>query len=98
MACTCRVLKPVQITKYSVNVPRLERSKTVIAEAFLFCAASTARRTALGKVSNFTCGSFTWKGSPVEALLKNVFLDARGYKSMYGLASMSSLACFRGRD
>src|SRR5215470_16340841 len=96
MACTCGVLKPVQITKNSVKVPMPERSKTVMAEAFLFCAASTARRTALGRVSSFTCRSFTWTGSPVEALLKNVFLNARGNKPMNGLAAMSALASFRG--
>src|SRR5258708_1974730 len=98
MACTCGVLKPVQITKYSVNVPRPERSRTVMAEAFLFCAASTARRTAWGRVSRFTCGLFTCKGAPIEALVKNVFLNGGGNKSMNGLAAIGALAGFRGGD
>src|SRR5262249_13749858 len=31
-------------------------------------------------------------------LLKNVFLDARGYKSMYGLAAIGAFAGFGSRD
>src|SRR5258706_4006597 len=127
MACTCGVLKPVQITKNSVNVPRAERSKTVMAEAFLFCAASTARRTVRGSVSSLTwirspvlCHLLELQDatttqqagaqlaaalraaetpvSPVKALLKNVFLNARGNKSMNGLAALGAFARFRGGD
>src|SRR5246127_4900488 len=53
IACTCGVLKPVHTTKYSVKVPILLRSSTVIAEAFLFCIASMTRRTALGRFVKF---------------------------------------------
>ena len=35
---------------------------------------------------------------PVKALLKNVFLNARGNKSMNGLAALGAFARFRGGD
>ena len=38
------------------------------------------------------------QGSPVEPLLKNVFLNARGNKSMNGLAALGAFARFRGGD
>src|SRR6266436_8990966 len=53
MACTCGVLNPVQTTKYSVKVPILLRSSTVMAEAFLFCMAPMTRRTVLGRFVKF---------------------------------------------
>src|SRR6266481_6970064 len=53
MACTCGVLKPVHTIKYSVKVPILLRSSTVMAEAFSFCMASMTRRTALGSFVKF---------------------------------------------
>src|SRR5260221_5162690 len=53
MACTCGVLKPVHTTKYSVKEPMPLRSSTVMADAFLSCMASTARRTAWGSLFKF---------------------------------------------
>ena len=51
-----------------------------------------------GKSFEFHLESFTCLSSPVESLLKNVFLNARGNKSMDGLAAMGPLAGFRGGD
>src|SRR5262249_11601178 len=49
-----------------------------------------------GKGVDFHLDSFTSRTLPVEALLKNVFLDARGYKPMNGLAAVGAFARFRG--
>src|SRR5262249_2195245 len=46
----------------------------------------------------FHLESFTSRTSPVQALLKNVFLDARGYKSVYGLAAMGAFSSLGGGD
>src|SRR5262249_16638077 len=46
----------------------------------------------------FHLESFTSRTSPVQALLKNVFLDARGNKPMNGLAAMGAFSGFRGGD
>ncbi len=51
-----------------------------------------------GKGFEFHLSSFTFWGSPVESLLKNVFLNARGNKSMNGLAAVGAFAGFRGGD
>src|SRR5262249_44891816 len=51
-----------------------------------------------GKGVDFHLDSFTSRTLPVEALLKNVFLDARGYKPMNGLAAVGAFARFRGGD
>src|SRR5260221_8211942 len=67
MACTCGVLKPVHTTKYSVKEPMPLRSSTVMADAFLSCMASTARRTAWGSLFKFKSIGLVYECIPQRA-------------------------------
>jgi len=62
----------------------------------------TPKRDDHAKLGSSVLRPYEWppkpQGSPVEPLLKNVFLNARGNKSMNGLAALGSFARFRGGD
>src|SRR5713226_708159 len=104
MACTCRVLAPVQIKKKSVNEATVLRSRSTRSVAFFSPAACAATNTASsGSMVDASCERGCLfalppiKLPPVQFVLLNVVSHARLHESVnrFVVANPSSYFCRR---
>src|SRR5215213_4234418 len=102
IACTCRLLAPEHMTKYSVKEAIWRRSRIAMSVAFLSLAARAARRAASSISIISGCSSLfalrLINSPPVHSVPRNIVGHERGDQSFYVSALSRPLPDLRRRD